>query len=103
MKLLLNRATAFLDEKKVKHPILVKLYRGGCGHICASVGAMNVLPAEAEPDGPHTALHCITAFTHTLSDDVSQHTRAMHLQLAEWIKDFNDMLVKLLAPELDQG
>ncbi len=102
VKLLLNRATGYLDEKKVKHPILVKLYEEAAGHICSAVGGVPVLPAEAEPDGPHTALHCITAFTHTLSDDVSQHTRAMHLELAKWIKDFNDMLVKLLAPELDR-
>jgi uncharacterized protein with NAD-binding domain and iron-sulfur cluster len=98
VKLLLNRATAFLDEKKDKHPILVKLYEEAAGHICSAVGGVPVLPAEAEPDGAHTALHCITAFTHTLSDDVAQHTREMHLQLAEWIKDFNDMLLKLLGP-----
>jgi uncharacterized protein with NAD-binding domain and iron-sulfur cluster len=97
VKLLLNRATAFLDEKKDRHPILVKLYEDAAGHICSAVGATPVLPAEAEPEGEHTALHCITAFTHTLPEDVALHTREVHLKLAAWIREFNAMLFKLVG------
>jgi uncharacterized protein with NAD-binding domain and iron-sulfur cluster len=97
VKLILNRATAFLDEKKDKHPILVRLYQDAAGHICSAVGAIPVLPIEAEPAGEHTALHCITAFTQMLPADVALHTREAHLQLAAWIKDFNANLFRLVA------
>ena len=32
-----------------------------------------------------------------LPEDVALHTREVHLQLAEWIKEFNAMLFKLVA------
>jgi len=96
VKLILNRATAFLDEKRDKHPILVSSMRMQRG-ISAAQLCTPVLPAEAEPEGKHTALHCITAFTHTLSEDVALHTREVHLQLAEWIREFNAMLFRLVV------
>ena len=102
VNLLLNRATAFLDEKKDKHPILVDLYKDAAAHFSEAVGSVPALPAAAEPDGDHTLLHRIAAFTHLLPQDVAQHRRAMHLELAKWIKDFNDMVLKLLGPLLDQ-
>jgi uncharacterized protein with NAD-binding domain and iron-sulfur cluster len=97
VKLILNRATAYLDEKKDIHPILVRLYQDAAGHICSAVGGTTVLPAEAEPVGVHTALHCITAFTHTLPTDVALHAREVHLELAAWIKEFNATLFQLVA------
>ncbi len=56
VKLLLNRATSFLDEKKDKHPILVSLYKDAASHISGAVGSTPVLPDEAEPEGDHTLL-----------------------------------------------
>jgi len=102
VKLILDRGLQFLDGKKDKHPILVKLYQDAAGHICSSVGGTQVLPADAEPAGTHTALHCITAFVHTLPEDVALHTRAVHLQLVEWIKGFNAMLLRLVKPFIDK-
>jgi len=101
VKLILDRATSFLDENKDKHPILIRLYEDAVGHICSAVGQTQLLPADAEPVGPHTALHCITAFALTLSGDVSADVRDVHLQLAEWIKGFNANLYNLVAPLID--
>jgi uncharacterized protein with NAD-binding domain and iron-sulfur cluster len=102
VKIILDRATSFLDEKKDKHPILVRLYEEAAGHICSAVGSMTALPPEAEPLGQHTALHCITAFVHILPADTAMHAQQMHLELAKWIKDFNEMLFKLIAPLIEE-
>jgi uncharacterized protein with NAD-binding domain and iron-sulfur cluster len=103
LQILLSRATAYLDQKKFQHPLLVRLYEDAAGHICSAVGQIPVLPAEHEPTGIHTALHCISAFTHSLPEDVTLHTREVHLQLSEWIKDFQARLVALVTPFLDQN
>ncbi len=102
VKILLDRATAFLDEKKDTHPVLVTLYQEAAGHLCSAVASVPVLPAAAEPQGIHTALHCITAFVHTLDEDATLHTPAVNVQIAEWIKDFNDRLFQLIASRLEQ-
>jgi uncharacterized protein with NAD-binding domain and iron-sulfur cluster len=47
VKMLLNRLTYFLDEKKEKYPILVRLYQDAAAHIANAVGAMPELPADA--------------------------------------------------------
>jgi uncharacterized protein with NAD-binding domain and iron-sulfur cluster len=101
-KLLLNRATTFLDENKNKHPILVELYEDAAGHLCNAVGSTQVLTAEAQPQGQHTALHCITAFVHTLPDDAALHPPGTNLELAGWLKAFNDKLFGLIASRLEQ-
>jgi uncharacterized protein with NAD-binding domain and iron-sulfur cluster len=97
VKLILDRAVTFLDGKKDKHPILVKLYEDAAGHICSAIGATPVLAPELEPTGPHTALHCISAFTQALPNEVELHSREMHLQIVDWIKDFNAMLLSLVV------
>lgn len=102
VKLLLNRLTAFLDEKKDRHPILVSLYQDAAGHLCNAVSSTPRLPAEAEPAGVHTALHCIGSFVHTLSSDATQHDPAIHLELAESIKDFNGRILKLVVDQLEK-
>jgi uncharacterized protein with NAD-binding domain and iron-sulfur cluster len=102
VKLLLNRLTAFLDEKKDRHPILVSLYQDAVGHFCSAVGGNAVLPAEAEPQGIHTALYCISACAHTLSSDAMLHTPEIHLQLAKSIKDFNGRILELVIDQLEK-
>ncbi len=91
-KLLLQRVTSFLDDKKDAHPILASLYAEASGHLCMAVGSTTVLPAEVQPPFEHTALHCITAFVETLSEHVSLHPAGLHLELADWIKKFNAKL-----------
>jgi uncharacterized protein with NAD-binding domain and iron-sulfur cluster len=101
VKLLLNHATAFLDEKKDRHPILVTLYQEATGHLCAAVGSNVVLPAAAEPLGIHTALHCINAFVHALHEDATHIAPEVNLRLAQWIKAFNDRLFQLISAQLE--
>ena len=102
VKLLLNRLTSFLDEKKNTHPILVSLYQDAAGHLCNAVATIPTLPTEAEPHGIHTALHCIAAFIHTLPEDAELHPPEVHLQLAESIKAFNNKVFQLIVDKIDK-
>jgi uncharacterized protein with NAD-binding domain and iron-sulfur cluster len=99
VKILLSRATAYLDEKKTVHPILVQLYQDAASHLANAVGSISTLPSAAAacPPGFTTALHCITAFAHTLHED------AVNLELAQWIKAFNDRLFQLISAQLAQN
>src|SRR5271170_5307538 len=99
VKILLNRAIAFLDEKKDIHPILVQLYQDAATHLANSVGTIPTLPSATAvcPPGITTALHCIHSVFHKIREDVS------HLELSQWIKAFSDRLYNLIAPQLDQN
>ena len=99
VKILLNRAIAFLDEKKDIHPILVQLYQDAATHLANSVGTIPTLPSATAvcPPGITTALHCINSVFHKIREDVS------HLELSQWIKAFSDRLYNLIAPQLDQN
>jgi uncharacterized protein with NAD-binding domain and iron-sulfur cluster len=101
VKILLDRMTSFLDENKDKHPILTQLYQDAAGHLCSAVGTNPILPAETQLPFEHTALHCIAAFVHTLPGDISLHLPEAHLELAAWIRQFNDRVFSLIATQLE--
>jgi hypothetical protein len=101
-KLILNSLTSLLDEKKDRHPVLVSLYQELVGHLCGLVGSTPVLAPEAWPLGEHTALHCINASVQTLPLDAALHSPEMFLDLAAWIKQFNDRIFNLIAGAIDK-
>lgn len=102
VKMLLNRLTYFLDEKKEKYPFLADLYKDAAGHLCDAVAAIPALPAEAEPHGLHTVLDRVNAFVHTLAEDVVQHLPGLHAALAEEIKAFNERLLNAVIGKLEE-
>jgi len=102
VKILLNRLTYFLDEKKEKYPILVQLYQDAAAHIANAVGAMPDLPAEVEPRGLHTVLHRVSAFVHTLADDVALHSPQVQIDIAATIKEFNERVFQTLIGQLEK-
>lgn len=100
VKLLLDHCTSLLDDKKKSHPILVELYEGAVCQLCSAIGSAPVLPAAAEPKGEHTTLHCITSFVHTLPQSIERDMPGVHVELSQWIKDFNARLLQLISPWL---
>ena len=101
-RLLLSHVTLLLDQKKVKHPILVRLYQDAAGHLANSIGSSPVLPADTPLPRVHTGLHRITAFLESIPHDVNAHAPELHADIAEWLKAFNDQIFRLVSGELEK-
>jgi uncharacterized protein with NAD-binding domain and iron-sulfur cluster len=91
-----------LDARRQKHPKLSLLYEFAAGELAGAIGSAPPLPDDAVPAVEHTLLHRIAAFADLLPHEAAQHSPETHAQLAGWLKRFLQMLVTLVADELEQ-